>query len=270
MSLAFVTDLTGQRFHRLVVLGFAEQSAKAAKAHDSFWRVRCDCGVEKIVGRNKLRAGKTKSCGCLRKPHGMFGTPEYKAWVSMIQRCTNPKARGYERYGGRGISVCSRWSESFEVFFKDMGRRPTPGHSLDRFPKPDGNYEPGNVRWATAKEQARNTSKNHLVRAGDLNLTIAEWSERTGLLKTTIRERLKRGWEAEHAVGLKPDRHRSHVMPRKSTKRHSRGADAAQYAKAQNVSLAEAARKYGISKPAVYQKWRELFGALKTPPSGGS
>lgn len=207
-----MADLTGQRFGRLTVLSFREMSAKG---HDALWLVRCECGSQKVVGRGKLRSGRTKSCGCLRKPHGMFGTPEYKAWGSMIQRCTNPKARGYERYGGRGISVCREWTESFQAFFQFLGRRPSKNHSVDRFPDPSGNYEPGNVRWATTKEQGRNRSNNRRVCLGGLDLTISEWAARTGLRDSTIRERLRRGWEIGQALSLSADRRRSHVVKRK-------------------------------------------------------
>ena len=209
------TDLTGRRFGRLLVLGFHE---KSAKAHDTFWIVRCECDpdVQKIVARGKLISGKTKSCGCLRKPHGMFGTPEYKAWVSMIQRCTNPKARGWKRYGGRGISVCCEWRESFIAFFTYLGLRPSPLHSVDRFPDPDGNYGPGNVRWATPKEQGRNKTGNRHLRVDDVVLTLGEWSERTGIKESTIRERLRRGWSPELAVSLFATRRRPHVVKRKA------------------------------------------------------
>lgn len=253
-------DLTGHRFHRFVVLGF---HGKSETAHE-LWRVACDCGVEKVVSRGKLISGHTKSCGCLRRPHGMFGTPEYKAWVSMIQRCTNPNTTGWKHYGGRGIAVDSAWLESFPAFLKYVGPRPSARHSLDRFPNFDGNYEPGNVRWATAKEQQRNRTDNRRVRAGETELTIAEWAERTGLLKSTITERLKRGWDASLAVSLPADRCRPHVAPRTTSRRASRGADAARYAKERNLSLADAARCYGLSRQAVQNKWREIFG--ETPP----
>jgi hypothetical protein len=83
-------------------------------------------------------------------------TPEYQTWANIIKRCTNPKTPNYRYYGGRGIAICSRWRDSFQAFLADMGRRPSPRHSIDRYPNNDGHYEPGNCRWATAKEQRQN------------------------------------------------------------------------------------------------------------------
>lgn len=130
--------------------------------------VRCGCGTEKIVGNSCLRRGSTKSCGCLRKSilpslnktHGAAGRntkhPEYRIWAGIIQRCTNQKLAAYARYGGAGISICKEWREDFSKFLADVGARPSPSHSIDRFPNKYGNYEPGNVRWATALEQRHN------------------------------------------------------------------------------------------------------------------
>lgn len=91
--------------------------------------------------------------------HGMHATPEYRAWEGLIQRTTNPRHRSWKNYGGRGITVCQSWRDSFEAFFKEIGSRPGPEHSLDRYPDNDGNYEPGNVRWATRAEQEQNKRK---------------------------------------------------------------------------------------------------------------
>lgn len=148
-------DHTGERFGRLVVLGRAGTSPDKQKT----WLCQCDCGNTSIVRGGHLRTGSTSSCGCLVTKHGMYRSREYATWRSMVQRCTNPKDTNYPHYGARGISVCNRWRESFEAFLADVGARPA-GMSLDRFPDMNGNYEPGNVRWATAAEQAHNRRRS--------------------------------------------------------------------------------------------------------------
>jgi hypothetical protein len=115
---------------------------------------------------------------------------EYSAWQMMKRRCLNPRSRGYENYGGRGIAVCARWETSFEAFLADVGRRPSPDHSLDRFPDNDGDYEPGNVRWATSKEQCRNRRLTRFFEHAGESLTILEWSQRSGVPYRTLRSRL--------------------------------------------------------------------------------
>lgn len=156
-------NLSGHTFGRLTVVELIGGPRRK-------WLCRCECGQEKIVATNELRRGDTSSCGCLRvastrargkanMKHGSAAdgveSPEYRSWVEMRRRCTNPNFIGWKYYGGRGISICDRWS-SFAAFFEDMGPKPTARHSIDRFPDTDGNYEPGNCRWATAKEQANN------------------------------------------------------------------------------------------------------------------
>jgi len=150
----------GTRFNRLVVLdSFPDDSKFPVQI---VCRVRCDCGTEKIVRTTYLLSGRTGSCGCWRADqcsksftsHGKTGTPEHKTWVGMIGRCHVPANNAFEGYGGKGISVCTRWRESFEAFFEDMGPKPK-GHTIDRI-NSSGNYEPGNCRWATQTEQSRN------------------------------------------------------------------------------------------------------------------
>jgi hypothetical protein len=156
-------DLVDQRFDRLTVMAFAWVDAYG----NTCWRVQCDCGSNGVVRASCLRRGDSRSCGCLFTEnirggllkHGYARTysrdPLYDCWAHLIQRCENPKNPGFKHYGGRGITVCERWRLSFLDFLADMGPRPSPQHSLDRINN-DGNYEPGNCRWATAAEQRRN------------------------------------------------------------------------------------------------------------------
>lgn len=167
-----VFDLRGQRFGKLVVLSFAGISRTR-----STWLCVCDCGRQKVISAGTLKRGNTRSCGCLRqyggsescikhghaRRHGKgepagSGTVEYLTWRRMKRRCYNEREHNYRHYGGRGISVCDRWRNSFENFLADMGQRPSSRHSLDRIDV-DGNYEPSNCRWATHLEQARNKRK---------------------------------------------------------------------------------------------------------------
>ncbi len=157
-------NITGIRFGHLLVLCRHETLPRGKR--DAWWLCRCDCGKEKPVRSTCLRRGTTKTCGCayrrwpnsLRHGHGRRGqqSAEFKAWCGMRQRCSNPKDPGWKNYGGRDISVCTQWKDSFEQFFADVGRKPSPSHSLDRINN-DGDYEPQNCRWATAAEQNRNT-----------------------------------------------------------------------------------------------------------------
>jgi hypothetical protein len=158
------SDLTGQRFGRLTVLRFA-----ASDAPHSRFICQCDCGNIATVAANSLVTSRTRSCGCLNKEcsserirainttHGHRHTPEYGCWTNMKTRCTNPDASGYERYGGRGISVCPEWMNSFEQFHSDMGDKPEPKqlYSIERLNN-DGNYSALNCVWATKSDQAYN------------------------------------------------------------------------------------------------------------------
>lgn len=154
-----LVDLTGQRFGALVVLRRAPN-----RGRKSAWWVRCDCGAEKVTRGGGLKGGSVKSCGpsCRFSPsttgritHGKSKTVEYRIWKNMISRCETPSQSVYPHYGGRGIKVCDRWRNSFEVFLADMGPRPSPRHSIDRIDV-DGDYEPNNCRWADAAEQRAN------------------------------------------------------------------------------------------------------------------
>ena len=154
-----------------------------------------------------MRRQTSRSCGCLQRElivlrvvkHKMSHSPEYYTWDAMIQRCTNAGAISFNHYGGRGITVCDRWLNSFENFLADMGERPSKDHSIDRINN-NGNYDPSNCRWATRKEQNRNRRNSRWVGVEGCVKTIAEWSEISGELYQTIHMRLGYGWSEYDAV----------------------------------------------------------------------
>lgn len=200
---------TGDQFGRLTVLALVEES----NLKDYIWRCRCVCGSEVRVKRSHLRNGSTKSCGCLRREdsavklhilnfkHGesLPETPEFRAWSAMIQRCTNPATPGFKNWGGRGIDICVRWRNSYSVFLADMGRRPSPVHTLERRNNAAG-YDPENCYWATMTEQQRNKRSNHLLTFNNITQCISAWADQLNMPYHRLHSRIKRGWSAERAL----------------------------------------------------------------------
>ena len=145
-------DLVDLHFGRLTAVRFLRMDRYAR------WLCRCECGNEIVVAGRLLMDGNTTSCGCSRRQHGhasdCMRSRTYKSWQAMKERCDNPSKQSFSNYGGRGVMVCDRWRDSFKNFLADMGERPV-GKTIDRI-DPDGNYEPGNCRWATPFEQTHN------------------------------------------------------------------------------------------------------------------
>lgn len=235
--------MMNERFGRLVVIGEAPRDRKRNRK----LKVRCDCGVERVVWAHGLTSGQTQSCGCLQRErstkHGMSGYPEYGIWASMISRCENPNDPGFKNYGGRGIRVCERWRLSFAAFISDVGRRPSLKHSVDRYPNNDGDYRPDNVRWATQAEQSRNTRRSRQLTVRGETLPLTDWAERAGLPKSTLWGRLNRGMSAEEALfGGSPS-------PRESARRRR----STRWITAWNetLCLAEWSERTGVSKDTI-------------------
>jgi hypothetical protein len=197
-------DLIGQKFGRLTVLEYAG---------DRKWNCVCGCGEKSRVQTGHLRNGDTKSCGCLHREltrkrlkgtafgrtHGMTGTATHGTWKAMVSRCTNKSHKNYSHYGGRGITICEHWRK-FENFLADMGEKPK-GLTLERIDN-DGNYEPGNCRWATQAEQSRNHSRNHNITLFGITLCLSDWAKWCGVNKSTVYARLSRGKTYEEALGI--------------------------------------------------------------------
>lgn len=199
-------DMTGKRFGRLTAIS-ADDNCSGVRR----WICLCDCGNQVSVSQGSLASGNSKSCGCLRadtigslsRTHGhrtdRKRTPEYTAWQCIKERCYNRHNKRYADYGGRGISVCGRWLNSFENFLSDMGMRPSPEHSIER-KENSGNYEPDNCVWATRQEQGRNKRNNRLISLNGETHSLVEWSEILGIPYSTLYYRSYEGWSDERVL----------------------------------------------------------------------
>lgn len=212
-------DLTGQRFDRLTVIRRAPNGVRG----QTQWVCLCDCTPDReiVIQASGMVAGRTHSCGCLRREatgdaartHGKTGSRAHNSWSHAKNRCTNPKGRSWGNYGGRGITMCLRWSQSFAAFYADMGDPPV-GRSIERVNN-NGHYScgkhdlcsdcrgrnlPTNCRWATPLEQGNNTRRNVTLECAGKLATLAQWSRSTGVGYKTLQGRVERGEVGEGAV----------------------------------------------------------------------
>lgn len=213
------SDEIGVKRGRLTVLSFAGVNKHRA----ALVNVACECGKEFVTTLTSIKKGASSSCGCFRlekfreaaTSHGFCSRknprPEYAIWTAMKQRCSNPKTKWFHNYGGRGIRVCERWKNSFENFYADMGPRPSPLHTIDRFPDNDGNYEPDNCKWSTRKEQQRHRRANVFIVVDGAKMIMSEAQRKTqGCLRAKVKLMKRDGvtdfqYRGHQVVLLTPD-----------------------------------------------------------------
>lgn len=186
--------LPGLTFGSWTVIRFVGLNSR----HQRLWLCRCGCGKQVNRTAGYIASGRSRSCGCVgnaagaakRTTHGLTKSGTYNSWRCMKKRCTDPTCSEFQYYGGRGITVCARWLQSFENFLADVGERPSRRHSLDRINN-NGNYEPGNVRWATPAQQNRNHRGNVMIEWNGRRQCLSDWASQLGIYSTTLAKRLK-------------------------------------------------------------------------------
>lgn len=204
-------DLSGQKFGRLLVV----KDTGKRKRRQKIWMCVCDCGNKKEVATSYLINGDVKSCGCYRKEceinnlskfwgqpktHGLSKTRIYRIWADMKERCFNPRKRCYKFYGGRGITVCSEWQENFMDFYNwAMLNGYQDNLTIDRV-NVNGNYEPSNCRWATAREQANNKQLTKRVTILGETKTFYEFEKQYGIPAQLMHSRYKKGFRDEKVI----------------------------------------------------------------------
>lgn len=201
-------DMTGFTFGRLKVLERAPREPRFGKL--AAWLCECECGNVVAVKGMSLRNGDTRSCGCLhrqkcrerRLKHDRSNTREYRSWAAAKTRCYNPRQSHWPHYGGRGITMCAEWSADFRAFLRDMGPCPE-GYSLDRIDV-NGNYEPGNCRWASPIQQANNARHVPRISFRGESHSVSEWARILGIPRERLKMRLQRGWTPERALTEPP------------------------------------------------------------------
>lgn len=202
--MGYAIDITNQKFNRLTAIRFSHK--QEPRYH--YWLFKCDCGNEKTIRKSHVLSNKTLSCGCYsqdRKNRMKIGAitrdPIHHTWEGIKSRCGNINNPAYKDYGGRGIRICDTWLD-FRKFKEDMGERPSKNHSIDRINN-DGNYEPSNCRWATKREQSRNTRKNRNFIINGVTRCVTDWANYYKIDTFLVFLRLRRGWSIKEALNLK-------------------------------------------------------------------
>lgn len=201
-----IVDYTGKQLGRLSVIERLPPNGRNVR-----WLCRCACGRTKVISSNHMRG--RQSCGCLRdevtvqrnvdrSTHSQTGSPEYRAWIAAKMRCLNPNNASFSRYGGAGITICDQWQSDFMAFYRCIGPRPSMRHSLDRFPNRNGNYEPGNVRWANKREQTLNRDVTLRVVINGKSRFLCDVAKERGISLQTVRGRIARGWPVQQAISI--------------------------------------------------------------------
>lgn len=190
-------NLSGLQYGRLTVINRVD-------GDNSKCVCSCSCGTIKTYWSSAITGGRTQSCGCLRadisphnKRHGMAGSPTYKSWQHMIDRCNNNRNPSYKDYGARGITICERWS-LFDYFLADMGVKPE-GKTIDRIEN-DGNYCPENCQWSDKTAQANNRRSSRIITHNGESLTLAQFARKFNISIGTLWYRLKSGWSMDRAL----------------------------------------------------------------------
>jgi hypothetical protein len=173
------------------------------EGREGIYECLCKCGNVRNVGIGDLKRGTVKSCGCwmfeMGRAHGKSGTREHRIWKAIKTRCTNPNQPSFKYYGARGITIHDKYKNDFMAFLTDIGPAPTSKHTVDRIDTNKG-YEPGNIRWATYKEQANNKRNNSIYTHKGITMTLSKWGDLAVVDARTIMHRLKRGWEFGRAI----------------------------------------------------------------------
>lgn len=198
--------IIGSKFGRLLVVKYSHSLPVNGKQRH-YYICLCDCGSEKRILASALNPNGSKSCGCLRRDvtikrgtsHGLYYHPLWRTYQNIIARCEAPNHKSFHNYGGRGIGMCPKWRNDFLSFVADMGTKPSPKHSIDRVNN-DGNYEPGNCKWKTMKEQSFNRRTNLLITIGEITQPLGMWCRQYGKKYSMVNHRLRKGWEINRAL----------------------------------------------------------------------